>query len=96
MSDTSTEAYYRALSRCMEDSLRSWKEEYASSMSIEEFATQALTSWSIEATAYPGGRATVVTTVRGRKQYNDETHIFTLKRGGPKDWRRTSSSLPST
>jgi hypothetical protein len=39
---------------------------------------------------------TIITTVRGRRQFDDETHVFRYVYTPQTKWQRRGSSLPST
>ena len=84
------------LEDALDQAVRNWKETYAPATPVAELLTSGLTSVTIEATMFPGGRLSVITTLRGRRQLEDETHLFRYTRRANKQWVRRGSSLPST
>lgn len=78
------------------DAVQNWRDEHAANVLMDDVLAHVARSVSVEVTMYPGGVLVIITTVRGRRQWDDETHIFHYARGRENSWRRTRSSIPSS
>jgi hypothetical protein len=86
-------AFGMAVNRAYLAALQDWRSKHAPKVTIDELLAGDVTSVSVEATVFSRGFLTVVTIVRGRRQYDDETHLtrFRMHNG---TYRLTGSTLP--
>lgn len=75
------------------DAILDWRRKHDPANRLADTMAEALTSVETSCTVFPKGRATVIVTVRGRRRWEDETHVFRLLRRTGGVWWRKSSTL---
>lgn len=73
------------------EALEAWRSQKAPTTPFSDLLAGPVTSFTEEATVFPGGRAMVIISVRGRRPWDDEVYLHRAYRMRDGAWRPAST-----